>query len=94
MCNHILNAQVQVRAPCCQRWFDCPQCHADASNHELTKTIEMVFGCKKCRKVFRKDVTTFEESDEYCPRCDNHFYIPAETKETRQIDKAMKQLDG
>lgn len=93
MCKHILNAQVQVRAPCCKRWFDCPQCHAEASDHELMKTIEMVFGCKKCRKVFIKDVTTFEEADEYCPRCDNHFLIPAETKESREIDKALKQIE-
>lgn len=93
MCNHILNAQVQVRAPCCKRWFDCPQCHAEASDHELMKTMEMVFGCKKCRKVFRKDVSNWEEADEYCPRCDNHFLIPAETKESRELDKAMKQLE-
>lgn len=29
--------------------------------------------CKKCKKAFRKDMTTFEDSDEYCPNCDNHF---------------------
>jgi hypothetical protein len=37
----------------------------------------MVFACKKCRKVFRKDAETFEDSDEYCPHCDNHFVIEA-----------------
>ena len=42
----------------------------------------MVFGCKKCKKVFRKDIETFEEADEYCPGCDNHYYIKAETPET------------
>ncbi len=55
MCKHILNAQVSIRAPCCQKWFDCPECHAEASDHELTKTFDMVFACKKCKKVFRKD---------------------------------------
>jgi len=39
----------------------------------------MVFACKKCRKVFRKDAQQFEESDEYCPHCDNHFVIEAKT---------------
>ncbi|KAG8681633.1 hypothetical protein FRC09_017349 [Ceratobasidium sp. 395] len=39
----------------------------------------MVFMCKKCRKAFRKDMTRFEESDEYCPHCDNHFIIEAKT---------------
>lgn len=39
----------------------------------------MVFACKKCRKVFRKDASQFEEADEYCPHCDNHFIIEAKT---------------
>lgn len=70
---HILNAQAAIRAPCCQKWFDCPECHAEVADHPLRKTTEMVFMCKKCRKAFRKDMTQFEESDEYCPHCDNHF---------------------
>lgn len=37
----------------------------------------MVFACKKCKKCFRKDATEFEEADEYCPHCDNHFIIEA-----------------
>jgi len=32
--------------------------------------------CKKCKKAFRKDITTYEESDEYCPHCDNHYVSP------------------
>lgn len=70
---HILNAQVSVRAPCCQKWFDCPECHAEVSDHPLRKTLEMAFICKKCKKAFRKDMTAYEESDEYCPHCDNHY---------------------
>jgi NAD-dependent SIR2 family protein deacetylase len=50
------------------RWFDCAECHAELETHPLTKTIEMVFACKKCKKVFRKDVTDYDESDEYCPQ--------------------------
>ncbi|KAI8802154.1 CHY zinc finger-domain-containing protein [Cladochytrium replicatum] len=79
MCKHILNAQVSIRAPCCKRWFDCPECHQATSDHPLIKTTEMVFACKKCKKVFRKDVSNFEESDEYCPHCDNHFILEAKT---------------
>jgi hypothetical protein len=37
----------------------------------------MTFACKKCKKCFRKDTSEFEESDEYCPHCDNHFVIEA-----------------
>ncbi len=29
--------------------------------------------CKKCRKAFRKDMSAYEESDEFCPHCDNHY---------------------
>jgi len=39
----------------------------------------MVFACKKCKKCFRKDAREFEESDEYCPHCDNHFVLDAVT---------------
>jgi len=34
---------------------------------------EMAFLCKKCRKAFRKDMGHYEDSDEYCPHCDNHY---------------------
>ncbi|WWC96355.1 hypothetical protein V866_003222 [Kwoniella sp. B9012] len=77
MCKHILNAQVAIRAPCCKKFFDCPQCHEESQDHPLRKTMEMAFMCKKCKKAFRKDMTTYEESDEYCPHCDNHYVIEA-----------------
>lgn len=51
----------------------CPECHAESQDHSLRKTIEMAFICKKCRKAFRKDLTQYEESDEFCPHCDNHY---------------------
>ena len=43
----------------------------------------MTFACKKCKKCFRKDVQEFEESDEYCPHCDNHFVLDAVTPHAR-----------
>ncbi|KZV66466.1 hypothetical protein PENSPDRAFT_744738 [Peniophora sp. CONT] len=79
MCKHILNAQVSIRAPCCKQWYDCGECHAEAQDHELQKTTEMTFICKKCKKAFRKDMEAYEESDEYCPHCDNHYVIDAKT---------------
>ena len=63
MCKHILNAQVAVRAPCCRKWFDCPECHAETADHPLQKTVELVFACKKCKKVFRKDSRSATERD-------------------------------
>ncbi|KAG7447603.1 uncharacterized protein BT62DRAFT_1074980 [Guyanagaster necrorhizus] len=79
MCKHILNAQVSIRAPCCKKWFDCSDCHAESEAHPLARTTEMAFICKKCKKAFRKDMTSYEESDEYCPHCDNHYVIEAKT---------------
>ncbi|EJF60688.1 hypothetical protein DICSQDRAFT_107101 [Dichomitus squalens LYAD-421 SS1] len=79
MCKHVLNAQVAIRAPCCKQWFDCAECHAETQTHPLAKTTEMVFLCKKCKKAFRKDMSEYEESDEYCPHCDNHYVIEAKT---------------
>ncbi|EPT00436.1 hypothetical protein FOMPIDRAFT_150646 [Fomitopsis schrenkii] len=76
---HILNAQVAIRAPCCRQWFDCAECHAETQDHRLRKNNEMIFMCKKCKKAFRKDMTNYEESDEYCPHCDNHYVIEAKT---------------
>lgn len=46
------------------------------------------FACKKCKKAFRKDAQEFEESDEYCPHCDNHFVLEAVTP------KAMLKFEG
>jgi len=79
-----MNAQVAIRAPCCRRWFDCPECHEEAfgEDHELEKSMEFVFACKKCKKTFRKDVSEYEEADEYCPHCDNHYVVEAKTQET------------
>ncbi|OMP85244.1 hypothetical protein BK809_0003914, partial [Diplodia seriata] len=80
---HVLNAQVAIRSPCCKKWFDCAECHAETQSHDLQKSTEMTFACKKCKKCFRKNAEEFEESDEYCPHCDNHFVIDAKTPEAR-----------
>jgi len=45
----------------------------------MKKQMELVFACKKCKKAFRKDAAEFDETDEYCPNCDNHFVLPAKT---------------
>ena len=71
-----------------RKWYDCVQCHAENEEHELLKTDELVFICKKCRKAFRKDRNEFEDADEYCPHCDNHFVIDAVTP------KPVLQVEG
>jgi uncharacterized CHY-type Zn-finger protein len=62
-----------------RKWFDCAQCHEEDESHPLKQSLEMVFACKKCKKCFRKDAQEFDDSDEYCPHCDNHFVIEAKT---------------
>lgn len=80
---HILNAQVSIRSPCCKQWFDCAECHAETQTHQLKQAMEMTFACKKCKKCFRKDMTEYEDSDEYCPHCDNHYVIEAKEPKAR-----------
>lgn len=54
-----------------------------------------VFACKKCKKCFRKDSTEFEESDEYCPHCDNHFVLEAVTpKPALQVEGEDARIDN
>jgi hypothetical protein len=53
----------------------------------------MVFGCKKCRKVFRKDTTEWDEADEFCPGCDNRFYLSAETPDDAMVFASSVSLD-
>lgn len=45
----------------------------------MLQKFDMTFACKKCKKCFRKDAQEFEEADEYCPHCDNHFVLDAVT---------------
>jgi DNA-directed RNA polymerase subunit RPC12/RpoP len=49
----------------------------------LLQTFEMTFICKKCKKAFRKDAREMEDSDEYCPHCDNHYVLEAKTPKAR-----------
>ena len=54
----------------------------------MLKRFELVFACKKCKKAFRKDARDFDEADEYCPHCDNHFVLEA------RVAKPVVKLEG
>ena len=57
--------------------------------------MELVFLCKKCKRAFRKQVGEFEEADEYCPHCDNHYIIEAKTPFTEgQLVVEVQQERG
>ncbi|KAL0241490.1 hypothetical protein GEMRC1_006725 [Eukaryota sp. GEM-RC1] len=95
MCKHIINAQVSIRAPCCKKWYDCPQCHADLNDHELEKTTELVLACKKCRKVFRVDLGDPEadQADQHCPHCDNCYVLEAVTGEDKEEEEQLLSFE-
>ena len=38
MCKHILNVQAAIRSKCCDKWFDCSDCHNELMDHPLKKT--------------------------------------------------------
>ena len=86
MCQHIVNAQISLQ---CQAgkgkglWFDCSQCHVEKYPEEVFDPMQhgtniINYSCKKCKHFFQKDMSSFEEADEYCPYCDNHFVLDAE----------------
>lgn len=53
------------------------------------------FACKKCKKCFRKDGAEFEDSDEYCPHCDNHYVLDAvEPKPILEFEGADVRVDS
>ena len=55
----------------------------------------MIFACKKCKKCFRKDATEFEDADEYCPHCDNHYILEAvEPKAALRVEGEDARMDN
>ena len=70
-----------------RKWFDCAECHAETEDHPLLKATEMTFICK--------NVEEFEESDEYCPNCDNHFVLEAKTPQAAlKVESADTRMDA
>lgn len=51
--------------------------HEENEDHNLKKTFDITMICKKCRKAFRKDLSDFDETDQYCPNCDNEYVLPS-----------------
>ncbi|KAI9835234.1 MAG: hypothetical protein M1838_005357 [Thelocarpon superellum] len=78
-----------------QKWFDCAECHQEQEDHPLMQKFDLTFACKKCKKCFRKDAQEFEESDEYCPHCDNHFVLDALTpKPSLKVEGEDARIDS
>lgn len=88
--SHQCSALIQFafRAPCCNRWFDCSECHFELSDHAITAAPELAFVCKRCRGSFRKDLTKFGPKDDSCPHCGLLLVVPAETPTSRASSTA------
>ncbi|KAI9880881.1 MAG: hypothetical protein M1830_010476 [Pleopsidium flavum] len=70
-------------------------CHQETEDHLLLQKFDMTFACKKCKKCFRKDAQEFDDSDEYCPHCDNHFVLEAMTpKPALKIEGEDARVDA
>ena len=46
----------------------------------------------KCHSFIWLKHSDFDESDEYCPNCDNHFVIEAETPQTRAVNDGKAKI--
>ena len=49
MCKHCLNAAVAIRAPCCEKWFECFECHDEHMDHPMETAPIMTLACLSCR---------------------------------------------
>lgn len=46
----------------------CAECHEESKTGNcLIRTTELEMACEACKKLFRRSVGEFEDSDEYCP---------------------------
>lgn len=85
--------KVYIQAPCCNKWFECAECHDDAvKTHVFELKSDMRFTCKPCRKVFTRDFKLFSESDKLCSFCKNCWIIPGITPESRLMDNANELI--
>ncbi|TYZ58939.1 hypothetical protein PybrP1_010794 [[Pythium] brassicae (nom. inval.)] len=69
MCRHIVNATFAFQAPCCRRWFDCSECHFEATDHRLEAAAELALLCRACERPFRKILSALDAEDDSCPHC-------------------------
>ena len=48
----------------------------------------------RARAKSLKRIRAFEEADEYCPGCDNHYVIPAKTKNVNSGPRPIMVVEG
>lgn len=68
--------QVVFQASCCQRWFECSECHDEINDHlfQFNKRLKMF--CKTCNTTFERDLKLMTVKDKYCYSCGTCWCIP------------------
>ena len=89
----ILN-QVYIQAPCCNKWFECTECHDEmVKTHVFEFSSTLRFTCKPCRKVFSRDFKLFSEQDKCCSYCQNKWILPGVTPELKLYQDAERIIE-
>ena len=100
MCKHIVNAQVYICSPCCNKWFECAECHDEHVRlHHFKTSKNLRLTCKKCKNCFNRDLQIFSQRDKHCDYCGNLWVLPGVTPESLAfvecrdvIDEALAKL--
>lgn len=93
MCKHVFNAKVVFQASCCQRWFECSECHDEINDHlfEFQKKLKMF--CKTCTRTFERDLKLFTVKDKYCYSCGTGWCVPGVTPESTIYTEGVFLMD-
>mmetsp|Transcript_2334 Transcript_2334/g.4285 ORF Transcript_2334/g.4285 Transcript_2334/m.4285 type:complete len:119 (-) Transcript_2334:312-668(-) len=94
MCKHVLNCEVYMQSPCCQKWFECAECHDDNCNHPFKFATELRFCCKRCKTCFNRNFKFFSEKDKHCSVCGVQWVMAAVTPESKLIGESMQLLES
>lgn len=75
MCKHVINAQIYMLTVCCNKWYECSECHDndlnDSNFHIFEVGRPLRCCCKKCNLVFQVNLQYFSENDKFCSSCGN-----------------------
>ena len=80
-------------SPCCNKWYECAECHDEREDHIFRFEPTLRFTCKGCRKCFVRDFKLFSERDKACDFCKAVWCKPAETPESKLYNESNFTFD-
>eukprot|EP01039_Chlorochromonas_danica_P002115 gene2115-2309_t len=89
MCRHILNAQVNIQAGCCLRWYECSECHDESNDHQFKISDPVRLTCKHCKRAFQIDLRVMMESDKYCITPESKIFEDSMDYFKKRLDCAL-----